>query len=116
MVQIHLTLSIDEKERAALETLSKVEGRPIDQLVNDVVKGFLRRQDQEERTLEASTARLREYRIRDPKFHHAISAFVEAESVFADPLEGEALRGEFLDGEFKPAGRVQNRIRDLLGA
>jgi hypothetical protein len=116
MTRIELTLSMEEEERTALENLSKVEGRPISQLINEAVKSYLRRQGQDEHTLEANLAGLREYRMRDPEFRHAIDAFVDAEAGFEDPLEGEPVNGEFVDGQFKPAGPVQSRIRELLGA
>lgn len=116
MARIALTLSIDSEERAALENLSKVEGRPINQLIDEAIKSYLSRQGQKERGLEATVAGLREYRMRDPEFQRAIDAFVDTEACLEDPLEGEPVNGEFVDGEFKPAGPVQNRIREILGA
>src|SRR5213075_670315 len=97
-----MPLRIDAEERAALENLSKVEGRPIDQLLNEAIKNYLSQQGQEERSLEVNLARLREYRMKDPGFHRAIDAFVEAEMSLEDPLEGEPIIGEFVDGQFKP--------------
>ena len=38
--------------------------------------------------MEASLARLKAYRKRDPGFREAIAAFVEAEATFEDPVEG----------------------------
>src|SRR5256885_16264334 len=115
MARITFTLSIDEEERAALENLSKVEGRPMDQLVNEAIKSYLSQQGQGERSLEANLARLQEYRMKDPGFQRAIDAFAEAEVSLEDPLEGEPIIGEFVDGQFKPAGAVQSKIRELLG-
>lgn len=111
-----MPLRIDPEERAALENLSKVEGRPVNQLLNEAVKSYLSRRGQEDRSLDANVAGLREYRMRDPGFHRAIDAFVDAEAEIEDPLEGEPIVGEFIEGEFKPAGPVQSRIRELLGA
>ncbi|HYK04292.1 MAG TPA: hypothetical protein VE974_21255 [Thermoanaerobaculia bacterium] len=116
MARIALTLRIDVEERAALENLSKVEGRPINQLLNEAIKSYLSQRGQRERSLEASLAGLREYRMRDPEFRRAIDGFVEAEADLEDPLEGEVINGEFIDGQFQPAGPVQSRIRELLGA
>src|SRR5262245_46409738 len=111
MAQIPLTLNIDAEERTALENLSKVEGRPIDQLIDEAIRSFLSRQGQKKRGLEATLAGLREYRMRDPEFQGAIDAFVNTEADLEDPLEGEPVHGEFIEGQFKPAGPVQSRIR-----
>jgi hypothetical protein len=116
MARIPFTLRIDPEERAALESLSKIEGRPINQLLNEAIKSYLSRRGRKERSLEANLVRLRAYRKKDPGFRRAIAAFVEAEASFEDPLEGEPINGQFVDGQFKPAGPVQSRIRDLLGA
>jgi hypothetical protein len=114
MGQIALTLKIDADERAALENLSKIEGRPINQLVNEAIKSYLSRRGQKERSLEATLAGLREYRKQDPGFERAIDAFVEAEASLGDPLEGEPITGDFIDGQFEPAGPVQSKIRERI--
>jgi hypothetical protein len=116
MSRIAFTLRIDAGEHAALENLSKVEGRPINQLLNEAIKSYLSRRGEKERSLEANLAGLREYRKKDPGFQRAIDAFVEAEAGLEDPLEGEPMDGEFIEGQFKPAGPVQSKIRELLGA
>ena len=116
MARIALTLRIDAGERAALENLSKVEGRPVNQLVVEAIKSYLNRRGQKERSLEANLAGLREYRKQDPGFERALDAFVEAEATLEDPLEGEPIIGDFIDGQFEPAGPVQSKIRELLGA
>ena len=61
-------------------------------------------------------AALREYRKQDPGFECALDAFVEAEATLEDPLEGDPIIGDFIDGQFEPAGPVQSKIRELLGA
>jgi hypothetical protein len=116
MARIPFTLRIDAAERVALEHLSKVEGRPINQLLNEAIKSYLSRRGRKERGLEANLASLRAYRQQDPGFRRGIAAFVEAEASLEDPLEGEPIEGQFVDGQFKPAGPVQSKIRDLLGA
>ena len=116
MARIAFTLRIEEEELTALENLSKVEGHTINQLLNEAIKSYLSQQGEKNRSLEANLAALREYRRRDPGFQRAIDAFVDAEVSLEDPLEGEAIIGEFVDGQFKPAGPVQRKIRDLLGA
>jgi predicted transcriptional regulator len=108
MARIPFTLRIDPQERAALESLSKVEGRPVNQLLNEAIKGYLRRQGRKEHVLEEHLASLRAYRKRDPGFRRAIAAFVEAEVTFDDPLEG--------DLHLTDLGPVQGKIRNLLSA
>jgi hypothetical protein len=116
MARTALRLSIDAEERTALEELSKVDGRPIHQLLDEAIKNYLRQRGQDGRTLESTLEALREYRTRDPEFQHAIDAFVAGEAGLPDPVEGEPIDGEFVEGQFKPAGPVQSRIRELLGA
>ncbi len=116
MSQIALTLRIDADQGAALENLSKVERRPVDQLLDEAITSYLSRRGKKEPSLEANLAALREYRKQDPGFERALDAFVEAEATLEDPLEGEPIIGDFIDGQFKPAGPVQSKIRDLIGA
>src|SRR5712692_1489124 len=116
MARIPFTLRIDAEERAALENLSKVEGRLINPLLNESIKSYLSRRGRKERSLEANLAGLRAYRKQDPGFQRAIAEFVEAEASLEDPLEGEPIEGRFVEGQLKTAGPVQSKIRELLGA
>lgn len=116
MARIPFTLRIDARERAALQNLSRIEGRPINQLLNEAIKVYLSRRGDKERELEATLAELRTYRKQDPGFQKAIAAFVEAEATLDDPLEGEPIEGQFVKGQLKPAGPVQSKIREILGA
>jgi len=116
MARIPFTLRIDPEERSALQNLSKIEGRPINQLLNEAIKSYLSRRGRKERSLEANLNSLRAYRKQDPGFRRAIAAFVEAEASLEDPLEGKPLEGEFVGGQLKPAGPVQSKIREILGA
>jgi hypothetical protein len=116
MARVPFTLRIDAEERAALENLSKIEGRPINQLLNEAIKSFLLRRGPKERNLETTLAHLRAYRERDPGFQSAIAAFVVSEATLDDPLEGELIEGQFIDAKLAPAGPAQSRIRELLGA
>jgi predicted DNA-binding protein len=110
------TLRLPPDERAALEALSKIEGRPMNQLANEAIKSFLQQRGPRERVLDESLSRLRAYRLRDPEYRDAIRAFVEAEAGLDDPLEGTVVEGDFVEGEFRPAGPAQSRIRELLSA
>jgi hypothetical protein len=116
MKRTPFTLRIDPGERAALGNLSKIEGRPINQLLNEAIKIYLSRRGRKERGLEATLADLQAYRKQDPGFRRAISALVEAEASLEDPLEGEPVAGDFVEGQFRPAGPVQSKLRELLGA
>ncbi len=116
MSRIALGLKIDAGARAALENLSKVDGRPVNQLVDEAIKSYLSRRVPKGSSLEANLAALREYRKLDPGFERALDALVEAEATLEDPLEGEPIIGDFIDGRFEPAGPVQSKIRELLDA
>jgi len=116
MSRVPFTLRIDPAERAALENLSRIEGRPVNQLLNEAIKGFLSRRGPKELSLETTLARLRAYRERDPEFRDAKAKFVESEARLEDPLEGELIKGQLVDGRLVPVGPVQSRIRELLGA
>ena len=114
MSRTAFTLRIDAEERVALENLSRIEGRPMNQLLNEAIKGYLRQRGRKERSLEANLASLRAYRKKDPGFRKAMQEFVEAEATLDDPLEGEVV--ETKPKERKAAGPVQSKIRDILGA
>lgn len=114
--RIPFTLRIGAAERSALENLSKIEGRPINQLLNEAIKSYLSKRGQKERSLESNLASLRAYRKQDPGFERAIAAFVEAEASIEDPLEGKPVERPVGEGTLKPAGPVQSRVREVLGA
>jgi predicted transcriptional regulator len=116
MARVALTLRIDAEERAALESLSKVERRPVNQLLNEAVRNFLLRRRPKDRSLQANLERLRACRERDPQFRRARKAFVEAEASVDDPLEGEPIEGQLVNGRVEPIGPAQSKIRDILGA
>jgi len=116
MPRVAFTLRIDAEERAALENLSKVERRPVNQLLNEAVRNFLLRRRPKERNLEANLEKLRAYRERDPQFRRARKAFVEAEASVDDPLEGEPVEGQLVNDQIEPIGPAQSKIRDILGA
>ena len=116
MARIPFTLRIDPAERAALESLSKIEGRPINQLLNEAIKVYLNRRGRQERSLETTLESLRAYRKRDPGFQRAIAAFVEAEASLEDPLEGEVTEGTAAEDLLKSGRVIQSKIREVLGA
>ena len=116
MARVAFTLRIDAEERDALESLSRIERRPVNQLLNEAVRSFLLRRRPKERSLEASVERLRAYRERDPQFRQARKAFVEAEASVEDPVEGEPVEGRLVNGRIEPIGPAQSKIREMLGA
>jgi predicted DNA-binding protein len=109
MPRISFTLRIDPEERAALENLSKIEGRPVHQLLDEAIKLYLNRRSQKEETAYAHATKLRAYRQRYPGLRRAAAAFVDADASLEDPLEGEPI--EVVE---EPAGPVQRTIRRIL--
>ncbi|MEA2691282.1 MAG: hypothetical protein QOJ16_669 [Acidobacteriota bacterium] len=101
------TYRIDPAVQAGLSTLSKVLGRPQNQLVNEAVRDFVaRRVKQVEVDLEATLESLRAYRKSDPNFDRAIADYLDAEaSLQEDPAEGQRA---------VDVGPTQAKILDLL--
>ena len=120
------TVRIDPFAQAALENLSQVLKRPMNQLVNEAVKDYVERRRKEvERDLEATLTNLRAYRQRDPHFDETIAAFVDAEARFLgkeDPAEGKVIIGKLVNGQLveeraiEGASPLQAAIRRLLNA
>jgi hypothetical protein len=113
MSRTAFTLRIEAEERNALKSLSKIEGRPINQLLIEAIQIYLGQRGRRERTLEANLKDLKDYRKKDPGFRRAIAAFVEAEASGSDPLEGEPFE-EGTDSP-SPAGPVQSKVREAIG-
>jgi predicted DNA-binding protein len=113
-----VTLRINAEERNALKNLSKIEGRPVNQLLNDAIKNYLKQKSQKERSLEATLNRLKAYRKKDPEFKRAMAEFVEAEATLNDPLEGKPFEENEDGGKVtrKPAGPLQNKIQSLINS
>jgi predicted transcriptional regulator len=110
------TLRIEVAERNALKHLSKIERRPINQLLNEAIRNYLRLKGERERGLEASLAELKAYRKKDPGFRRAIAKVVEAEATVKDPLEGELFEEPEDGGPARSGGPVQDKLREVLGA
>jgi hypothetical protein len=114
------TFRIEPNVQVGLENLSRLLKRPMNQLVNEAVKDYVRRRNREvERNLESTLASLRAYRERDPEFEQAIAAFARAEARYGkeDPAEGDVVVGKLVNGRLvdEPAsGPVQTEIRKLL--
>lgn len=104
MTRISLTLKIEAEERVALENLSKMEGRPVSELLHEAVRNYLDRPDFN--NLEGTMSALRAYRKQNPGFRKAIDKFVEAEATLNDPLEDGLMQEQL--------GPVQRKIRDIL--
>ncbi len=116
MPQIAFTLRIGSEERNALKHLSKIERRPINQLLNEAIRNYLRQKGERERGLEASLGELKAYRKKDPGFRRAIAKVVEAEASVKDPLEGEPFEERENGGAARSGGPVQDKLREVLGA
>lgn len=115
MARTAFTLRIDAPERDALKSLSKVEGRPVNQLLIEAIRSYLGQKGRRERILEGNLKTLREYRRKDPGYKGAIAAIVEAESTQKDPLEGEPVESE-IDQPSQQIGELQNKLREVIGA
>ena len=117
---VKMRFRIEPTVQAGLENLSRVRKRPMNQLVNETVKDYVRRRSREvERNLESTLASLRAYREGDPDFEQAIAAFARAEARYGeeDPAEGEVVVGKLVNVQLQdePAsGSVQAEIRKLL--
>jgi predicted DNA-binding protein len=110
MTRISLTLKIEAEERVALENLTKMEGRPVSELLHEAVRNYLDRPDFN--NLEGTMSALRAYRKQNPGFKRAIDEFVKAEVGLEDPLECELIEAK--TREQYSAGPVQRKIRDIL--
>ncbi len=99
MARSAFPLRLPEATRSALESLSRIERRPINQLVTEAVEVYLRHSRPEERGLAASLEALRRYRERDPGYRLAMASFVDSEaSVEIDPVEGTVVSVEGGEG------------------
>jgi hypothetical protein len=107
------TLRIDAPERDALRSLSKVEGRPVNQLLIEAIRSYLGQKGRRERNLESNLKTLREYRRKDPGYKRAIAAFAEAEARVKDPLEGEPVESPS-DQHSAPIGPLQSKLREVI--
>jgi len=113
------TFRIDQPVQLALENLSRVLGRPMNQLVNEALRDYVERRSRSvERDLELTLASLRAYRRRDPHFKDAIAAVVDAEATLGkeDPAEGKVVMGRLVDGKLveAPAAEGVNPLRAEL--
>lgn len=113
------TYRIDPPIQAALENLSKTLKRPMNQLVNEAVRAYVKhRSELLEKDLETALARLRAYRQSDPDFEDAIErvAKAEAQSGKDDPAEGTMVVGTLVNGQLveEEPGPVQSEIDRLL--
>lgn len=125
MMRKATTVRIDPPAQAALENLSRLLKRPMNQLVNEAVKDFVDRRSREvEHDLEATLKSLRAHRKRDPHFKKAIAAIARAEARWGktDPAEGKVVIGKLVNGqlvdehETEGASPLQAEVRRLLNA
>src|SRR5690242_19092954 len=114
MARTAFTLRIDPEERNALKHLSKIEGRPINQLLIEAIKIYVGQKGRKEGSLEASLKMLRDYRRKDPGFKRAIAGFVEGETTTKDPLEGEAIELPSQEPS-QPISPLQGKLREVIG-
>ena len=99
--------------------------RPMNQLVNEAVQDFVDRRSREvEHDLEATLAKLRAYRKRDPHVAQAIAAIADAEGRAGknDPAEGKVVLGKLVGGQLvdertsESVSPLQADVRRMLNA
>ena len=86
--------------QAGLALLSKVQGRPQNQLVNEAVRELVTKRTKEVVVdLESTLARLQAHRLGDPTGDNSMAAAMEAEAaVERDPAEGVRIPREVAIG------------------
>ena len=87
--------------------------RPMNQLVNEAVQDFVDRRSREvEHDLEATLAKLRAYRQRDPHFVQAIAAIADAEARVGknDPAEGTVVIGNLAADNWLTSARSNQPV------
>lgn len=84
------TIRLDAQLQKNLALLGQVLKKPVNHLVNEAVKGYLKRSAEVESDLQRILERVRASRRADPNFESAIAAVVDAEAKFGveDPAEG----------------------------
>jgi predicted transcriptional regulator len=110
-LKLTTTVRLEPRVSQGLKMLQVLTNRPANKILNEALKQYIdRRTASTEASLEAVLARLREYRLSDPGFRKAISAFVDAEATLgkSDPAEGTVITEE--------AGPAVTAVRDLLRA
>ena len=104
------TVRLDRDVQYALNSLSKLEGRPKNKLINDAVALYIER-EAESIAGEAETAleKIKAYRAADPHFESAIAAVAESEAEYAaaDTVEGRVI-------QCKPS--LSEKVRRLVHA
>ena len=104
------TVRLDRDVQDALNSLSKLEGRPKNKLINDAVALYIEH-EAEAIANEAETAleQIKAYRAADPDFESAIAAFAESEAQYGanDTAEGRAMRS---------APSLSEKVRRLVHA
>lgn len=101
------TIRLESRVQAALQTLSEVTRRPMNKLVNEAVAQYVgKRSLAVERELESMAAALRAHRAVDPDDEKAIAAFVEAEALCSDSVEGKVVTRR---KNRKPRGKAKER-------
>src|SRR5437764_15415633 len=116
MSRTAFTLRIETEERNALKNLSKIEGRPVNQLLIEAMRIYLGQRGRRERTLEANLKSVRDYRKKDPGFRRAIAALVDAAATVSDTLEGQPIEGDANSKSPTADAPVQSKGRALIGA
>ncbi len=119
MTKKAFTLRLDPQKKSALEVLSKLLKRPINQLLNEAITLYIHQQTPEESALKSSLEKLTAYRKADPEYKQAINRIIDSEiDSPVDPAQGTIIEGEFVNGVLieKPKASSHQSLRQLLDA
>ena len=106
-----MTFRLDPEVRAGLALLSKEQGRPQYQLVNEAVRELVSKRTQGvEVDLKSTLARLKAYRLRDPTGEKSMAAAMKVEAAIDyDPAEGVRVARSEVVGP--ASARMLDRLR-----
>ncbi len=102
------TFRLEPDVQEGLLLLARLVEAPLNRLVNEAVRMFVRKRTTEIATnMEETLKLLKARRAKDPNFERAISEFADSEASYAkeDPAEGEVEQKH---------GPMQTRVHDLL--
>jgi predicted DNA-binding protein len=104
------TFRLDPEVQAGLALLSKVQGRPQSQLVNEAVRELVSKRTQDVVVdLQSTLERLRAYRLSDPTGEKSMAAAMESEAAIEyDPAEGVRVQPKLATGP--TSARVLERL------
>lgn len=106
------TFRLDPEVQAGLAMIAELQGRPQNQLVNEVVRAFVLSRSEEIAThLESTLERLKVYRAGDPTGERSLAKAMAAEAaVESDPADG--VKAEMAVSAGPASARLLERLGD----